>query len=298
MNGHRLLLSPSDGVMNKWLKSFVPGHDLYFIDERLLSRIELVSGILLMPREEFSQHPTYRDISIANAYTYWTIDQIATHVIHAPVAWLKSLADDLRYELLTFQATVGRGLVFHLTGDEVDREWEPYVVNLTGERHLVLQQEVWILMTDFERRRLVLNYAKEWDSWEAHELPRESGSHLKKYANSFSTVSGSNCLAATLFAVTKADWILTQWVHPQTFLQTLAQSSYVEVDVETKAGDVLTFWDDAGRLQHATYRIDDTLFFNKNGQTIFNPWKVIDETELFAAWGTYTVKTYRQTKQG
>ncbi|TCI72344.1 hypothetical protein EVJ22_06720 [Exiguobacterium sp. SH0S7] len=298
MNGPHIKLAPSEAVINEWIKSFMPAHDLYFIDERLLSRLDHSPGILLIPREEFSQHPTYRDISVANSYTYWTVDPVATHVVHAPSGWLTSLPDALRSDVLTFQATVGRGLVFRLTDDESRREWMPYIINVDGVRHLVLQQDVWTLMTNFERRQLVLNYAKEWDVWDAHDLPLEAPSHLTRYANMFSTEAGSNCLAATLFAVTGEDWLITQWVHPKTFLQTLAHASYTQVDAAAEAGDVLTFWDDAGRLQHATYRIDDELFFNKNGQTMFNPWKVIDETELRAAWGAFTVKIYRRTKQG
>lgn len=294
MNRERMIdMTPTEDVSKKWLESFIPDYNLYFANEQLLSRLADSSGILIIPREELDLHPTYREIRVANAYTYWTVNHIATHVIHAPNGWLKSLSDELRIEVLTFQIMVGRGLVFRLD-NELRKEWTPYICDVNGARHLVLQQEVWALMTDFERRQLLMNYAKKWDAWEAHDLPLEVPNHLKKYANTFSTVSGSNCLAATLFAVTGADWLITQWVHPKTFLQTLAHASYVQVDMPAKAGDVLTFWDDAGRLQHATYRIDGELFFNKNGQTMFNPWKVIDETELFAAWASYRIKTYRQ----
>lgn len=293
---HTIEIMPSEDTIIGWVESFIPDYDLYFVDEQLLARLDHFSGLLLIPREEFNVHPIYREISSANAYTYWTVDQIATHVVHAPQEWLKTLSDTQRIELLTYQVKVGRGLIFSISEQQLSSRLNRYIVQTDMGKYFVVQRSVWELMTEFERHQLMMNYAKEWDSWTVQELPSEAPDHLKKYANTFTTVAGGNCLAATLFAVTEADWVLTQWVHPKTFLETLAYASYVEVDAIAMKGDVLTFWDDAGRLQHATYRIDDKLFFNKNGQTMFNPWKVIDETELFAAWGTLTTKTYRQTK--
>ncbi|TCI43306.1 MULTISPECIES: hypothetical protein [unclassified Exiguobacterium] len=67
MNGPHIKLAASEAVISEWIKSFMPAHDLYFIDERLLSRLDHSPGMLLIPREEFSQHPTYRDISVANS---------------------------------------------------------------------------------------------------------------------------------------------------------------------------------------------------------------------------------------
>lgn len=292
-----VMLTPSDAVVQEWLEQFVPADDLFFVDAGLLERVGTNQPILIIPREEFAAHPAYRDVSLSNTYTYWTIDQAASHVIHAPKEWLARLSTELRNELLTYQAAVGRGLVFSVSDDQLSPSLIPYIVQIDAKTYVVMQRCAWELMTDLERRQLMMNYAKEWDLWTTQDLPSEAPNHLKKCANTFSTVAGSNCLAATLFAVTGEDWLLTQWVHPKAFLETLAHASYERVSADVKVtGDVLTFWDDAGRLQHATYRVDDRLFFNKNGQTVFNPWKLITEVELLDAWGTYTIQTYRQTK--
>lgn len=290
-------LQPSDVVVRQWLEQFMPADDLFFADAGLLERIGTNQPILIIPREEFVEHPTYRDVQLANAYTYWTVDKAATHVIHAPQEWIAKLSSDLRRELLTYQVAVGRGLVFSVSDDQLSTRLLPYIVQLGENKYFILQRISWKLMTDLERLQLMIRYAKEWDLWTAHEVPVGIPNHLKRCANTFSTDAGSNCLAATLFAVTGEEWLLTQWVHPKTFLETLAHASYERVVDDVKVnGDVLTFWDDAERLKHATYRINQDLFFNKNGQAVFNPWKLIKESELFDAWGGYTVHIYRQTK--
>lgn len=286
-------IAPSEAVINEWLKSFVPACTLYFVDENQLSRFHSDSGMLVIPRSEFDLHPAYREINLANAYTYWMIDQAASHVLHVSEDWLQCLSDELKHELLINQVHFGRGLMFSVSDIRLSKKLESYSVKLNGETYIDLQRNVWKCLTRFERRQLILDYAKEWESWETCMPSSETPKHIAKWANTFSSVSGSNCLAATLFAITKEEWFLTQWIHSQTFLHTLIHASYREVEAPIQPGDVVTFWDSEGRLQHATYCIAEGLFFNKNGQTIFNPWKVIDEQDLFASWKTDRIKIFR-----
>lgn len=68
---------------------------------------------------------------------------------------------------------------------------------------------------------IVEKLAAEKDSWECYELPAGAPAHLRKYANTFPLESGSNCLSATLFAISAQEWLIHEWVHPQTFLEGL-----------------------------------------------------------------------------
>ncbi|MFY9945101.1 MAG: hypothetical protein WAL07_03515, partial [Exiguobacterium chiriqhucha] len=71
-------LIPTEEVVQAWMGSMVPPMDLFMAD----------ANVLMIPRAEFDVHPSYRDIRMANAYTYWTIDREAVVVLHAPPGWV------------------------------------------------------------------------------------------------------------------------------------------------------------------------------------------------------------------
>ncbi|MFK3988313.1 hypothetical protein [Exiguobacterium mexicanum] len=287
-------LIPAEEVVQEWMSSMVPPMDLFMADEHLVTQLGARASVLIIPKAEFDTHPSYRDVRVANAYTYWTIDREVPYVLHAPPGWIEKLPPEVRRDVLTYQVQAGRGLVFPVS-DDMLTDYLSSVVMWDNTPHLVLHQAVWQAMTDDTRRRLTLTYASAWDVWAVHPVPPVCPDHMRRLANTFPVTSGSNCLAATLFAVTGEDWIASQWVHPGTFLQTLGQAGYMRIESElTERGDVLTFVDDAGRIQHATYSLGNGLFFNKNGQTLFNPWKLIHEDELFESWGSYGYHTYRK----
>ena len=288
-------ITPCEEVVREWEATLLSPMDLFVADEHLVTQLGTQASVLIIPRAEFDVHPSYRDVRVANAYTFWTIDRAAPFVLHASPGWVETLPRDVRHDLLVYQVMIGRGLVFPATSDMSDEQLSSSIVAWGDTSHLVLHQAVWQAMTDATRRRLTLTYANGWDAWTVHPVPSTCPDHVRRLANTFPVNSGSNCLAATLFAVTKEEWIASQWVHPGTFLQTLVQVGYVQIETEMmEAGDVLTFVDEAGRVQHASYYLGDQLFFNKNGQTMFNPWKLIHESELFESWGSYTCHSYRR----
>ena len=62
-----------------------------------------------------------------------------------------------------------------------------------------------------------------------------------------------------------------------------------------QANDVVAWVDEEEVIQHAAYCIDGDLFFNKNGQTFFNPWKIVHGDELKKEWERYTLRVYRKS---
>ncbi|MFD2444019.1 hypothetical protein ACFSO7_08470 [Bacillus sp. CGMCC 1.16607] len=59
-------------------------------------------------------------------------------------------------------------------------------------------------------------------------------------------------------------------------------------------GDIVTWKDENATIQHAAYSIGDELYFNKHGQTMFNPWKILSKEQLDKEWGHLTIVKYRQ----
>lgn len=290
-------LFPTKDLIQEWFQIFMPPYDLFMSNQELLDQIPSSPSILVIPRDEFFNHPTYREVNLANAFTYWTINKMITHVIHAPAGWLDMIPNELRNDLLVYQAEMERGLVFSVNEKQVPPKLVPFVVETSVGKRLVLQQNGWEQLTESEKREFILTYAKEWDNWTGIASISNFPEHIKARANVFPKTGGGNCLGATLFAVTGADWMLSHWVHPQTFQQTLLHAGYNRVETtEHKRGDVFLFLDETSSIRHATYHVEQDVFFNKNGQTIFNPWKLIDYTELMKYWGSYKLEIYRYIK--
>ncbi|WP_339212609.1 NlpC/P60 family protein [Solibacillus sp. FSL W8-0372] len=75
----------------------------------------------------------------------------------------------------------------------------------------------------------------------------------------------------------------------------LTQYHYEELlDEELQQGDVIIWKDDNDIIQHAAYYIGEGLYFNKHGQTMFNPWKILSEADLYKEWEHLRRMNYRQ----
>ena len=59
-------------------------------------------------------------------------------------------------------------------------------------------------------------------------------------------------------------------------------------------GDIVIWKDENDIIQHAAYYIGEGLYFNKHGQTMFNPGKIISKEVLYKEWEHLTLVNYRQ----
>ncbi|GIN85924.1 hypothetical protein J6TS2_23100 [Heyndrickxia sporothermodurans] len=120
-----------------------------------------------------------------------------------------------------------------------------------------------------------------------------------KYANCFSANNGANCLAATLAAATeeiqRSEWIIHQWIHPETFKLGLKLRGYEEVEITLNhllPKDVLVWG--INNIHHTAFHLGDGLFFNKNGQFFFNSWQILAQDVLLKIWGNQDIRVYRK----
>ncbi|WP_313894423.1 hypothetical protein [Psychrobacillus sp.] len=290
---------PTKEQVNTWINAFVPDKDLFFIEETQLMGFEdYLKEVLVMPTEEFFNHSSYNQIQLVNSYEYWNISSKANYIIVAPASWLTNLPVEKRKELLTIQVKVGRGLIFSssLFSSAIGIPKE-YIVVENEEEFVVIQYNMWNNLPYTIKENVMKAYAALWDNWTCCKVPEQTPLHIRKYANQFSIVSGSNCLSATLFAVTVQDWIISEWVHPKTFKSGLERANYFFINDEIMEGDVIVWIDTNEVIQHASYHIGDNLFFNKNGQTFFNPWKVTHWDEIKDKWNQYDMQVYRKKER-
>ncbi|WP_391115846.1 hypothetical protein [Psychrobacillus sp. L3] len=293
-------IQPSPEQIELWIEQYVPEEDLFFLrEEDLLTLEDYLHEVLVIPKDEFFNLSSYSQIQLVNSYEYWRISNDIQYVIVAQPDWITNLNLEVKIALFHIQVEMGRGLILPLSlfsiPDEVPTE---YLVKQKGEQYVVLQYDMWKRLSVSNKEKAIQAYALEWDSWESSEVPVNIPAHLKKYANSFSTEAGANCLAATLYAVSnhleRNDWMIHEWVHQGTFTLGLKNARYSITEEGLQEGDVVTWINDGGVIQHAAYHIGNQLYFNKNGQTFFNPWKIIHWKELNEEWNAYTYRIYRK----
>ena len=88
-------MEPTKEQVSSWIENFVPKKDLFFVEEKDLHSLgEYLRTVLVVPREEFFNHSSYKQIQFVNSYMYWRIsskrkENIETHQnFHFYVCWL------------------------------------------------------------------------------------------------------------------------------------------------------------------------------------------------------------------
>jgi hypothetical protein len=290
-------IQPTPDTMKKWIQTFVPDKDLFFLPEKNLASFkEYLSNVLVVPHEEFKNHSTYKQVQLANSYEYWNLSKEVKYVLVTPPGWVNDLPAKKKIELFKIQAEVNRGLIHPISDFSVDTSFlSQNMIEVKGEKQLVLHKAMWEDLSYTSKEELMTDIAQEWEEWTCYDVPTKTPPHLIKFANTFPSTAGSNCLSATLFAITKQEWIIHEWVHPKTFLQSLENEDYHLISSEgSRAGDVLTWENADGIIQHASYCIDGHFFFNKQGQTFFNAWSIVHADDLKEDWGHYHMKSFRK----
>jgi len=300
----------SQGKLEKWEESFIPEKDLFFFreqDEHIVN--ELGTNCLLFSREEFMWHPQYAAIAYSSSYTYWHLAIDITTVAVMPHRVFPILTDELKTRILKIQQEVGRGLIYEARYfDGILREpakslLEPYTFISNNKQYYAMQKEVWTKLPKSLKSDLLNRIALEYDTPGVFDPYVPTESVTSSYVNTYPNEHGANCLSSTLFvaasleAGTTLDWIIKEWVHPVTFMNGLKQLGYREAPLSKDAvfpHDILIWKDKQDRIIHASFHLDKQYFFNKNGQTFFNPWKTVHMRELDDEWGMHTVHVYRK----
>lgn len=288
-------IHPSDEQLAYWTNNFVPEKDIFYVQEEDLQNLKSnLKEVLVIPEREFFQHDSYRQIQIQNSYIYWQRSKKIAFVIVADPCWVTELPTEKKTAIFGKQVNLNRGLVlsasfFHKLND-IPKD---HIVTGRGEQVVVLQRDMWEKLSLQAKAHILREYAKEWDDGSCYELPEQAPSHLQNVANTFPKFGGANCMAAVLYAVTGHEWILHEWIHPETFAESLKKGNYARANEGLSVKDIVTWENEEGVIQHAAYHIGDNLFFNKNGQTFFNPWKIVNGHYLDQNWQHLKRQVYR-----
>lgn len=287
---------PSNEHLKSWINQYVPEKDFFFIkDEDLFVLEKYLPEVLIIPKKEFYEHSSYNYIQLVNSYEYWNIANDIQFIIVAKPDWFNKLPSEKKKILNARQVDINRGLVLPLPSSPVSNSFvDDHLVVENNQTYIVLQSQMWSSLSYQLKADLIMKYAKQWDSWAGCTVPQNVPLHIRKFANTFPHNAGSNCLSATLYAVTQQEWMIHEWVHPKTFEEGIKRAGYFIHDGDFQETDIVAWINAEGIIQHATYCLGDYLFFNKNGQTFFNPWKIVEWSELKESWHKFSPMIYRK----
>lgn len=308
-------------TLDKWSEIAVPNVDLFFFETIDEIRNYMPSESFFIPRSEFNEHGSYQTIDIINSYQLWAVSKKGKYVCVAPPQLFPTIDLEKKMAILEIQKRLNRGLIYNwsdLQGglhslplsiqmDTLDKI-ESYLIQDEEETLIVFQKEMWSLLPKVFKRNVLSRLAESYMDEVPDLMNVKVPSSIEKYINRFPAANGPNCFAATLAAATEnveaREWIITQWVHLETLLLGLEMRGYQEIDSgmdQLEPKDIVLWKNDNANIIHASFHLENGLFFNKNGQTFFNPWQIVKRETLISNWGSnisvYRVGRYKKWKE-
>ncbi|MFS0785845.1 hypothetical protein ABC345_05595 [Shouchella sp. 1P09AA] len=284
-------IEPSPSVLAHWARTYIPHRDYFFLKNEDLSRVtSQLNETIIMNRKSFFRHTTYTQVGLTSALETWQLSKEVDTVIIAEPNWLEQMCEIEREWIIKLQIRYNRGGILPSHYFSEPRVKSSY---LNGSK-VVVQSRMWYTLPLDQRKRILTHYAQDWDSWTTEPSSTYLPRHIETTVNQFPASSGPNCLSATLYAITAIDWHKNEWLHEEPFQTALTLNQYKEhLNSDIKQNDVLIWKNEEGTIIHATYCVDHQLFFNKNGQTLFHPWKLVSLSTLEKLWERHYV-VYRQ----
>lgn len=278
-------ITPDEAVLIEWVGDFKFDHDVFYLTEDSPASFQNhLNDAVIYTKKDFFKHTLANDIKYINNYEFWLMDAAATHIIVARNGWFETLPPKLKHRLLALQLELNRGFIY--PGEVLSR--------YTFKNKTILTSNLVDQLSHRQKAEILLSGVEEEEDDIAVRIKEKMPQHIKSVANSFSAVHGSNCFGATLFAMTKNEKYLPEWVHQKPFLAGLKNNSYKLASVEARQDDVIVWADDKGTVRHACYYLGNGLYFNKSGQKIYNPWKIVSWREMNDDWGHYGYSIYRK----
>ncbi|MBS4172815.1 hypothetical protein [Bacillus sp. FJAT-49736] len=300
-------------ALRNWEAIAVPDVELFFFETIKQIQELMPLGTLIIPRHEFNNHRSYQAMDINNSYQLWGVSNSGNYVCVLPPVLFPTIGNEKKKAILKIQKKLNRGLIYPWTlVEEVLKElplskedktrnlMKPYIFDVDGETCVAFQKEMWCQAPQILRWKMLMKIAESY----IDEIPEVEEAFLspflRKYSNRFPAINGPNCFAAALAAATEdvqaSEWIINQWIHPDTFLLGLEMRGYKELECELdqlEPKDILVWKNQNAAFIHASFHLGKGLFFNKDGQTFFNRWQIISEADLYRSWGSKNLSVFR-----
>lgn len=259
---------PNTETLNYWSNHFFNDFDLFFMSDSKIIDDQIVT----MTKDEFYNSNLY-NINTINLYTLWNLKHY-NYVIKAPFEWFEQL--DIRTQHFIIQE-------------------QQNVNNPQFNSDKLMTTYQWQNSSFVDKKNYFINLIDLYADNFVEDIHLDIPQHLSIINNTFALNAGSNCLSTVLYAITRSNELLNQWIKGEFFLKTLHQLGYKITKNPSKQSDVIAYFNNE-TVVHAAYLVNDHYLINKNGQTIFNPYKLISHQSLDHVWSGYSKVVYRLDK--
>lgn len=276
-------------VMKRWQDIFVPDEDYFFFEKKpIYCKVE-------------ERNAVHIPLDKRTAFLIWNVRKEASYIARISNEEFSTLGNQIQKQILREQVRLQRGFIFevhHLkaifqNGNQINEiEWgawlERYAFSYEKKQLIILQGHMWRELSGQLRILLLLRIAERFVQEKSVFIDGLIKNHIMPYINQFIDKNGPNCLAATLAAIEtdkeKSEKYINEWMQPNTFSQILQGKNFEEIDTTfIQEGDVLV-WKQDGLIVHACYTLTHNLVFNKDGQTMFNPYQCITLEQVKRNW--------------
>lgn len=294
----------SNQTMKEWEDKFIPNCNYFYFEDAEHARSLLQSKAFIISRDEFASNLQLNTLDTSTAFTPWKVDRKAKYVAVINNDDFSGIDSKNKKEIFYLQWRFGRGQIWDLEVLEQFQNQPPFLLDEysfsteEGEK-ILIQKSLWNQFStkckeDFlkyvanlfiDEDTILVNLFETIDQYPL----------LEPYINSFSSKNGPNCFASVLGALednqSTRDWIIKQWVQPNTFLINLDLHGYKEATRITDLGqlsvnsrDVIVWLSSDEVPLHACFVLNNKTVFNKNGQMMFNPWQVLSIEKVMDTW--------------
>jgi hypothetical protein len=315
-----------DSVLENWDARFLPPFDYFYFKDTASALKHLSEDILITTRKELSTNPLLNTLDTLTAFSPWRVSQEAQFVAIVPNEYFNKLDSKKKRGILTEQYELGRGQLWERSWiDSISTQLkikdfesmttvlDNFTYLLKSEEIVVFNREMWGLLPR-ELRYLILVkiaelYIDNQSVWgdlplEHQSKIKEEHSHIADYIDTFPNTNGANCFATALAGGSKSKtlshWTISQWIQHEALALGLEQKGYELFKKTTnlhesiiRTGDILAWSNEDNIFVHTTYSLGDGLVFNKDGQTMFNPWQVLKLKDVLRTWEG-TISIYRK----
>lgn len=213
----------------------------------------MLKDVLILSEDGFFNHFKYGNVNNISNHETWGID--FDFVIVGKEGWFEGLCEDFRSKLKEETIKNGDGFVC----DDI-----------------LLTRKTWKSL-DFSIKE---KFFKENDDdlVDINLDNIEGYEYLKKYHNIFPEIHGPNCFASVLYAISRNEELINEWVFADSLLLFLQANGYEKIEDTgsqelIKPNDVLIIYDDENPI-HAVFCLNNKLCFNKFGQTMHELWSI------------------------
>ena len=265
------ILMPTNKEINNIIKYLIPNVDIYFF-------CDLPSYIKdkIIPISVFKQTDYYSDIHYQTFYEYWIILKKIKYVWIDDENEFCSLDKKEQKDILKQQILLQRGTIIQ---NSKFKDLEYAIDN-----NYVLTNNTWNLLSKTMKKECIIWLINDQEDNTTSQISYSFSPEFAMIGNKYLTKSGCNCLSLVLYCITEDEKYLSTHIDDIKFLSKI--NDYKEItSLDFKPKDIVLFYQDSD-LKHASFRLDDKYFLNKNGQSVFNPITLQTFEDLKEDWNS------------